>query len=181
MTRSRDLANLGDNSSSLENQGLTLISTTTFSAVASHSVNNVFSATYTDYRIIVVGKNDTTDSGLNFRVRANGTDLTTSTYAFLNINADVSSGPSRDASYSNANVGLGEFNDNRAQCVIDISSPFLTERTTGTSRIASDTGATLNQVSNSFVVKNTTSYDGFTIYPGSGTITGTVSVYGYKK
>jgi hypothetical protein len=35
MTRSRDLANLGDITSTLENQGLTLINTTTFSAVAS--------------------------------------------------------------------------------------------------------------------------------------------------
>jgi hypothetical protein len=51
MTRSRDLANLGDITSTLENQGLTLISTTTFSAVASQSINDVFSATYDNYFI----------------------------------------------------------------------------------------------------------------------------------
>jgi hypothetical protein len=80
MTRSRDLANLGDITSTLENQGLTLISTTTFSAVASQSINDVFSATYDNY---FIQGNFTPASGqeIYYRLRVAGADATGSNYA----------------------------------------------------------------------------------------------------
>jgi 4-hydroxy-3-methylbut-2-enyl diphosphate reductase IspH len=47
--------------------GLVLLNTTSFSAVASQSVNDVFSATYDNYKIIVT---NTICSPTNFRLRA---------------------------------------------------------------------------------------------------------------
>ena len=48
--------------------GLTLINTTSFSGVASQSVNDVFSADYKQYRIIFDVKNTTTASSCNIRM-----------------------------------------------------------------------------------------------------------------
>ena len=68
--------------------GLKLINTTTFSAVSSQSVNDVFSATYDNYKI-VCQFSSSADQEVFFRLRASGSDLTTSVYRTGNINMGV--------------------------------------------------------------------------------------------
>jgi len=65
--------------STWSNTGLTLIKTQSFSAVASSSVDDVFSATY-DFYVIKLGitaNTAATDSVINFRLRVSGTDAST--------------------------------------------------------------------------------------------------------
>jgi hypothetical protein len=59
--------------------GLVLLNTTSFSAVASQSVNDVFSSTYDNYRI-VCEFSSSTDQEIFFRLRASGADLTSNVY-----------------------------------------------------------------------------------------------------
>ena len=54
-------------------QGLTLINTTSFSAVASQSINDVFSTTYDNY-FIVANILPSTNLSLQLRLRASGSD-----------------------------------------------------------------------------------------------------------
>jgi hypothetical protein len=59
--------------------GLIHINTTTFSNVASQSINDVFSATYKNYLLMIEVDNLSTAT-LRLRLRASGTDATTANY-----------------------------------------------------------------------------------------------------
>jgi hypothetical protein len=159
--------------------GLELINTTSFSGVTSQSFNNVFSATYQSYQIIFRGT-QASAANLDFRVRAAGTDLTTSTYR-----QSVLFNSSGTTGYSGAGTTGATAIDLRGGCVtagfyvIQIDNPFATAMTSLHHR-ANFTNVTdsVNVVCAGHV-NNTTSYDGFTLV--STALTGKVSVYGYNE
>jgi hypothetical protein len=63
----------------LPSAGLTLINTTSFSGVASQSINDVFSTTYDNYLVLVEGVGSGASSDLNFRLRVGGADASGAT------------------------------------------------------------------------------------------------------
>ena len=77
MTRARDVATQG---------GLVLISSTDFSAVASMSINNAFSSTYQNYKVLIYA-DPSADVNIDFRFRASGTDNSNSNYRYFMPNA----------------------------------------------------------------------------------------------
>jgi hypothetical protein len=166
--------------------GLTLINTTTFSAVASQSVNNVFSATYDNYRILV--EIDTVSAGggtgINMRLRVGGADNTSANYFNQRIigqttNVTASGAASADTAWTSIseydNVGISTSS-------FDLFAPFRTATTslhgTGQFRYTSSYQYSLLKTGQTTV---TTSYTGFTILPPGGTMTGKVRVYGYNQ
>ena len=162
--------------------GLVLISTTSFSAVSSQSFNSVFNANYTNYRII----SNTTASGstgyLNFRLRASGSDITASNYTNAAMqapyaSASLSNDPSGASQSTWRNYGYIDSVQDYA-VVQDIFSPFATA---WTSYVNLKARLEYGNEFASGVYKATTSADGFTIYPTSGTISGSVSIYGFNK
>jgi hypothetical protein len=163
--------------------GLTLITSSTFSAVASVSVNSCFSAAYENYRIVigllgsVAASND-----LNLRVRAAGTDLSGAVYASSYIFNSQTGGPSRSYTAAGTSGVLGYTNDYKSLVAGDMGSPFATERTTFTgTHMTLGSGAASQAGSLGIVVNNATSYDGFSLISATGTITGTLRVYGYSN
>jgi len=54
--------------------GLVYLNTTSFSAVASQSINDVFSSTYDAYRIVMDLLGSEASTGLRFRLRVSGSD-----------------------------------------------------------------------------------------------------------
>jgi len=66
--------------------GMVLLNTTSFSAVASQSVNDVFSTTYDHYKILVTLTN-TVGEGVIFRYRVSGADNSTSNYFYESFSA----------------------------------------------------------------------------------------------
>ena len=163
-------------------QGLTLINTTSFSGVSSQSINNVFSATYTNYRI-VTQMTSTTAAQLQMRLRVSSSDNSSSEYRWGGIQRTNNTG-AIDASYSNptaTNFEIMRIDDALGGgAVIDIYNPFTAIRTSMTL-----TSAGCNTSNNEYKWINgqmtvTTSYTGFSLIPQSGNITGSVSVYGYN-
>lgn len=162
--------------------GLVKISTTTFSAVSSIALpNNTFSSTYTNYRIVFnhVG---TTDNNFRMRMRASGTDNTSSAYYWVLTGQ-------RDTGGNYQYNGTGETSafiqnistQKRQHLIFDICRPFEAEETSMTGKcISSDSTSALFLNTTMFHAVNT-SYDSANFYPASGTITGTVTVYGYAK
>jgi len=65
----------------VEPMGLVHLNTTSFSGVATQSINNVFSAQYDNYKILIDVSKSTT-SFLQLRWRAAGTDNTTTNYRY---------------------------------------------------------------------------------------------------
>jgi hypothetical protein len=153
------------------------------SAVASQSINDVFSATYDNYRIVANFSQSDNSSGLGLRVRVSGSDLTTSTYKWARI-FNFSSNANYQGSNSDSSTSIdvpGGFND-RGLFIFDVGNPFNAFNT-----IFHQRASFINSASNAYnftvsgAVNNTTSYTGFTIFPGAGTITGTISTYGVAK
>jgi len=123
-------------------------------------------------------KTGTSSAGLGFRVRVAGADLTTSTYRIANSRQDPSSfnfnvfGGNPTSSFSGPDSKAGNTIYAR------FGMPFLTQNT---SFLVEGDGVSYRNVRGGGYVDNTTSYTGFTVYPSSGTITGTALVYGYRK
>jgi hypothetical protein len=171
--------------------GLTLLNTTSFTAQTTVSINDVFSATYDNYRIIINSNNSTVSAQSNFlRMRVGGADNSSSNYrwsgsyifdnsATPTVNGQASNGLGTSF-YSGGSSSTAGFT---GAIVLDLSNPFATKHTSYTSLAYSyDQFGTRGGIdSQGGVMSVTTSYTGFTIVPNTGNITGTVSVYGYNK
>jgi len=156
--------------------GLVLINTTSFTSVGSQSLNNVFTSSFKNYRIFINAKH-ASDADITIRLRASGTDLTSNNYLegryYIGSTASLAAGSSNNTtSTSWSTTSLGTW---AGQIVMDIANPQATEVTTAQTQGAGRFFITLGQSLNNI----TTSYDGFTIV-SNGTMTGSVSVYGYN-
>ena len=92
---------------------------------------------------------------------------------------DTTSSPSRltgETSWRMARV----FSTNKQMAWADIFFPFETARTQFWNFTTSDSDANILWTSEACSLDVTTSYDGFQLNVASGTITGSVSVYGYN-
>jgi len=155
--------------------GLTLITAETFSAVSSVNINNCFSATYTNYRFVARINYSSTAVGLNMRFRASGTDNTVS-YNRQFISAS-SSTLNSGASFNQSEFLLMNISSNDVGFASgDIFGPNLARRTPFYSVGGYDNIA-IQYLGEHDV---TSAFDGLTIFVPSGTITGTLSIYGYK-
>lgn len=155
--------------------------TVTFSGVSSVSLNGCFTGDYDNYRVLI--RYDTSVAGVDVRIRFRtaGTDNSTSAY---NVQSLDGYGSSVTASRSTAQTAATIINSNGDQAFasIEVGQPFAAWATQGVSAFSYG-GATAN-IENStrrFGFNATTSFDGFSLYPASGTFDGSISVYGYKK
>lgn len=166
-------------------KGLTLINTTSFSAVASQNIANVFSATYDSYSIVFTFSGSTSAKAA-FRVSSSGSPITTSTYAFKTILSGTNSDSVlQTRSPSTTYIEIGDITSAATSGYVGgsmtVSNPFTANRT-GIAGVCNS--ATTGDVFLSVfggVNTNNTSYDGFALTCSTGTITGSVSVYGYSK
>ncbi len=151
----------------------------TFSAASTVSLNDVFSSTYDAYKIICNLSTGTDGANLGLRVRVSGTDNSSSNYenGLYYVGAYSSQVPG--SVNSNINTFFGGICDVSstagASWDFTLYNPFATAYTKGTWL-----GTGFNSIYGGGVMTVTTSYTGFTLYVSSGTITGSVSVYGYK-
>jgi hypothetical protein len=161
-------------------QGLTLLNTTSFSAVSSVSLPaNTFTSTYTNYKILMKTTNSAAGE-LYFRYRASGTDNTNATYNHGYFDATgVTASRTNNATYNY--IGYQEINGKHFYD-LDIYSPQETEYSghkCAENRNHSGNNPLLFLTYGDFGA--TTSFDSITIYPQNGNITGTYSVYGWNK
>lgn len=162
--------------------GLVLLNTTSFSAVASQSVNDVFSATYKNYLIVCTDVIGSAASDIGMRLRVSGTDASGANYNYQGVTfASTSAGAGRTTGQTSAKVGRG-ITVSKNFFEINVYNPFATDTTEYRSWM---TAGGANTTSVEFQLYSgghtlATSYTGFTLIPGSGTITGSVSVYGYN-
>jgi len=160
-------------------QGLVLINTTSFSAVASQSINDVFSATYKSYKIIL-DHSASTALNTSIRLRVAGADNSTANYTrqLLLGNATTVTATRITAQTS---WGLNAPVNNRASAEFTIINPFASlETSVHCFNNADYTGSNI-LVHNAYAFQATTSFTGFSIIASTGNITGQVSVYGYNE
>jgi hypothetical protein len=162
--------------------GLVLLNTTSFSAVASQSVNDVFSATYDNYRIVLTTIAAAAEQSIGFRLRVGGTDTTSSNYIYAEQVLGANGTSYNQVSTGDTKIVVGRTGVNgMGSIIIDVAQPFLAQRTTTNHLSAGDGTTTLFGGRGAGSISLTTSYTGFTFFPGGSTVTGSVSVYGYNK
>jgi hypothetical protein len=166
----------------LPSGALTLINTTTFSAVASQSINDVFSATYDNYKIFIDCTHSAGGVGFSLRYRVGGADNSTANYQWTQVVRDNTTTSVLGVSGLNqTSASLGTVYGTRNAQEINVFSPFLASETLhDTHLISLSTSTEINRII-AGGLNLTTSFTGFTILPASGTITGTVRVYGVQN
>jgi hypothetical protein len=162
---------------------LTKINGTSFSAVTSFSLPaNTFSATYDNYKIIVNVSTVSAGANFNARLRASGSDDTTSNYECSNVGADYDTSAVTNYNSGNTQSSWTTFgfaaSGNPTYYSIEVFNPFASVKTgyTQTSILGTSTTYTGG---GRFLA--TTSFDSMSIIRASGTMTGTYTVYGYEK
>ncbi|MFZ9354397.1 MAG: hypothetical protein ACO25L_06245 [Candidatus Nanopelagicales bacterium] len=154
--------------------GAVKLNKSTFTTQSSVSVNNVFSATYSTY-IISYNFTSSATTIWRLRLRAGGSDNTTSNYNYqlLSYNSTTLTGA---RSLGDNNFKQDNNNNNIHGGQIILINPYDTENTYGHARTTSGADATISDLR----FAATTSFDGFSIYPDSGTLTGTFTVWGLR-
>jgi hypothetical protein len=171
-----------DDIEALPDAGLAFIARQEFTAQAAVSLDNVFTSAYDDYRLVVKLRSASANSVTRMRMRAGGVDNAgAAAYAFNIIQYDTSAGGTASGGVSYFQLHNVSSSAARS-CIVDLVDPALafatimnstwTVRKTATT-VATGVNGGAHDVSSAF--------DGFTLLPDSGTITGVVEVYGYRK
>jgi hypothetical protein len=162
---------------------LVLVSSSTFSASSAVNVNNCFSSTYQNYRIVMQLDSASADnSQIAFRMRSSGTDSTTG-YSFWGFEPNSTSVTIYSFIASSANYGAFGYQGAKGGLyTLDFGNPFAAKRTSYVCNYSAchSTLATIAGTGNG-THDVATSYDGFSIIAAAGNITGTIRVYGYAN
>ena len=154
-----------------------------FTSASAISLNDVFSATYDNYLITTTLTGSTTNAYLQLRLRVSGTDASGSDYVwgFMATNSGGTSFTlASGASATTGNITRPSTTDSTVS--INIANPFLAKKTIWSGTTSYNDGATVAPaVAVGGAHSLTTSYTGFTLIAASGTVTGSVNVYGYNK
>jgi hypothetical protein len=158
--------------------GLDLIVTQSFSAVSTVSVNNCFTSTYDNYRIICSLQSSVADVAINMRMRVSAADNSTANYyrqrATVQNTTFTGTSDSAGTTWELSYAGTSLNN----LLAVDVIAPQLAQHTS-LSALNNYAGRYIEIRANSF--QAATQFDGFTLYPGSGTISGVIRIYGYRN
>jgi len=164
--------------------GLVHINTTSFSAVASQSINDVFSASYKSYKIIC-NFVSSVNAVMTLRLRVSGTDASGATdYRYANQGYNVSDGASPTNSAGTSSFRIVPVGSTaRSSQELVFFNPFETINTTFTGTgFGVDTSLS---VETSFRLggrhAQNVSYTGFSVIASTGNITGQISIFGIRE
>jgi hypothetical protein len=165
--------------------GLVLLNSTAFTTQSSVSIDSIFSATYDNY-VLVINVLTSANEQIRMRYRASGANDTTSNYRWhmqFSSSSSTSYVGLASATESYNLIASSEGTVSSHAINLNVFSPFLSENTKflGLQNGSGPSGGgpiVGGSVHGQFVT--TTSFTGFSFYVGTGTMTGTIKVYGYK-
>jgi hypothetical protein len=161
--------------------GMVLLNTTSFSGVSSQNITSVFSANYNRYYIAFDGIGSTTQQELGFRFLDNTTPYTTGNHKTQQLYAaSTSISGVRSTTATSWPIGAVISTD-RQFSQLTLINPFETLKPSGVSQYLETIAGNIILISYGLSADTTTSFSGFQIFPASGTITGSVSTFGFNK
>lgn len=150
-----------------------------FSAVTSLSLNGVFTSAHDNY-VVIVRKSMTADTGVRGRLRLSGTDATATNYTFQLLRADGSAVTGERFTTQDHVRVSGGGTAQRDGLSLHIYGPALAQPTAFRGvDVDSYLSANLDDLAGTHSLS--TAYDGLTLYPASGSMTGNVAVFGYEE
>jgi hypothetical protein len=163
--------------------GLSLVATTTATAASTVSINNCFTSTYDNYRIVINGVGSTTATVLEMRLRASSVDLTSATYRFARTDLQGAVTPGGTTSTTGTSFAT-MFVDStyRNGVSFDVYAPAIAAATSMAGIGVRGDGPAAMAVAG--VNTSALAYDGLTLFVGTGsftTATNGIKVYGYRN
>lgn len=153
----------------------------TFTSVTSISLNGVFTASYRNYFVTydITGASTASSAELYMRLRASGTDLTT-TYLGQRLYAGGASVTGATDLTTGWHVGfVTSGGTSRSAAQTFIYRPQLAQTKAYTTHAAGFSSISYVDLYAGFVT-TASAYDGLTLYPTADNISGTIRVYGLK-
>ena len=154
-----------------------------FSGATSVSLNGVFSAEYVNYRVIF-DYETSVNTANTIRLRVGGTDDTSVNYVVGRTYQDDNTGGFQNTSGSSAwgTTPTGSVRQFVGDMII--LRPFLTTPTAGwhfgAVSATKSSGAKMSSQIGNHLHQASTSFDGITLIPNAGTMTGTIQVFGFN-
>jgi hypothetical protein len=153
----------------------------TFTAAATVSVNGCFTSAYANYLVLLHQSARSAASGTLVRMRAAGSDTSSSTYGYSQLRfgrsafiVDGSAGTT-----TSFTVGYGATGNTEYRIMQFLNAAVSAQAAFDCSAFTTDSGNLGYQVSG--ICTQATAHDGFTYYPASGNVTGTLRVYGMRN
>jgi hypothetical protein len=159
---------------------MTLISTTSFSGATTANIDNIFSSTYTTYKVII-SKWNTSGNTLVLRLRYGSTTFTLANYYGSTTGINSNGTVNTQLASAGTSMTLG-FDGQTGQSVCDLTfhdvgtsaiQPAWTGQWMGHGNYSQLIGGQLNA--------NFQTITGIQLLSASGNVSGTVSVYGLAK
>jgi hypothetical protein len=156
-----------------------------FSNAPAVTVVGAFNTSYDNYRIHWDIPTQTANADLQMRLTNTGSDDTSANYSYMRGYDRGSDSTHTTNMVTAASVwvltaGAAATQLNRGYC--DLWSPALAAYTSGLAQaVVRNPTPQMYTTSTNLFMNTTTAYDGFTLYPVSGTISGTLRVYGYNN
>jgi hypothetical protein len=149
----------------------------TFTAATAVSVNGCFSATYQNY--VLMWRGTSSANTINkWRMRLAGTDATAATYQTQLLQA--ASATVGAALYSSETSGFFGYTETQSVTVAQFFSPAEAANTlVDIANFSTIAIVTKNSIGSSH--QTATAYDGITIFPTTGNVTGTLRIYGLRN
>lgn len=160
---------------------LVRITTSTFSAASAANLDSVFSSTYQNYLILMAINSSSGSNAMNLRFRASGMSNTTTNYGSNWEYGAFGSGGATGQLGSAAGSDLAYISDVTGGGVYYAMTVFNPQASERTLAVYSAVQTNSYRVTGALQFAATTSFDGISFISAAGTITGNVSVYGYKK
>ena len=152
-----------------------------FTASTSISLNGIFTSTYDHYKVEIYTTASST-AVLRVVLRSAGTDATAANYDYTLLYAN-SATPGSATVAANANWALNaSISSTVMKHNLELTNPFLASMTTAIGRSVAYASAVAPLIGNfGGGHRLSTSYDGLTFTTSTGSLTGTIRVYGYNN
>tara|TARA_R110000822_G_scaffold151166_4_gene290299 strand:+ start:4930 stop:5490 length:561 start_codon:yes stop_codon:yes gene_type:complete len=178
---SGEVLTAADTNTYLANAGLIYVASTTFAGSAGVEMSNCFSSTYDNYKILITyygssASNTTWQMMTGTNTKDNGSVYYRFGYYWQNSIVSLNSGPNTSDFITNHGTTSSIFSAVEMTCFRPNVSGVRT-----TSFIQAYDPASSLVITTTETVATTTAYTGFYVFPAAGNITGTISVYGYRK
>jgi hypothetical protein len=159
--------------------GLTLINTTTFSAVTSISIDSLFSSTYDNYQIVFTTTTTSAGADIKMKLRSGGADNSSNDY-FTQVSYMQSGALTNLAGTSTTGFFIAAATNILTTSIINLSNPNLATSTK--SGVFSTMGGTNQRYTfGGFYKQNSTQFTGLSMITDAPTMTGQISIYGLAK
>jgi hypothetical protein len=167
------VAGAGSSAAVKENGGIE------FRSATSLSFNQTFISAYTNY-LVFVGMNSSVDSFTSLRFRSNNVDEAAANYVYQELNTDNTTiSAARGTAQTGAVFASSSSTAMSMSTVYIYGAPIAKRTILRRIGMTGQNGARTGESANYHSLQ--VAYDGFTIYPNTGTIAGNIAIYAFAE